>query len=345
MKNWRDTVISPDTSLGEAIFKINESGLQVALALLPDGRLFGILTDGNIRRAILKGLDLQTPVKQIMNSQPTSTPVSTSREEMLAIIRRTTFHHLPLVNDDGIVVGLTTIDELIGPAELPNWVILMAGGLGTRLKPYTDDCPKPMLKVAGKPILETILESFVKQGFKRFFLSVNYKAEIIQNYFGNGEKWGIQIDYLHESKQLGTAGALSLIDEKPIDPVIVMNGDLLTRTNFESLLKFHLSHNAIATMAVREYDYQIPFGVVHLNHSKINSIEEKPFHRHFVNAGIYVLAPEALSSIPNGDYFNMTDLFSKLISLKQPTVAYPLSEYWLDIGRLEELERAHKDWE
>lgn len=345
MKNWRDIVIKPDTSLGEAIIKINESGLKVAIALSSEGRLFGVLTDGNIRRAIIKGLDLQTPVKQIMNSQPTSTPVSTSREEMLAILRRTTFHHLPLVDDEGIVVGLKTIDELIGPAELPNWVILMAGGLGTRLKPYTDDCPKPMLKVAGKPILETILESFVQQGFKRFFLSVNYKAEIIENYFGNGEKWGIQIDYLHESKQLGTAGALSLMEEKPIDPVIVMNGDLLTRTNFESLLKFHLSHNATATMAVREYDYQIPFGVVHLNDSKINSIEEKPIHRHFVNAGIYVLAPEALNSIPNGEYFNMTDLFSKLINLKQPTVAYPLSEYWLDIGRLEELKRAHKEWE
>jgi dTDP-glucose pyrophosphorylase len=345
MKNWRDIIISPDTSLGEAIFKINESGLQVAIALSPEGRLFGVLTDGNIRRAILKGLDLQTPVRQIMNSNPTSTPVSTSREEMLAIIRRTTFHHLPLVDEDGIVVGLTTIDELIGPAELPNWVILMAGGLGTRLKPFTDDCPKPMLKVAGKPILETILESFVKQGFKKFFLSVNYKAEIIENHFGNGEKWEIQIDYLHESKQLGTAGALSLLPEKPIDPVIVMNGDLLTRTNFESLLKFHHSQNATATMSVREYDYQIPFGVVNLSESKINSIEEKPFHRYFVNAGIYVLAPEVFSAIPEGEYFNMTDLFSKLISLKKYTAAYPLREYWLDIGRLEELERAHKDWE
>lgn len=343
MANWKDVVVSPATPLADAIAKINASGLQVALVLAPDDRLLGILTDGNIRRAILAGKSLRVPVSEVMNPQPIAVPASTPRDEMLTLMRRTTLHHLPLIDGAGRVVGLVTLDELIGPAERPNWVVLMAGGLGTRLQPLTDECPKPLLVVGGKPILETIIESFAEQGFNRIFLSVNFKAEMIRNHFGVGERWGVQVEYLHESTRLGTAGALSLLPEKPSAPIVVMNGDLLTRTNFDNLLQFHNAQGAAATMAVREYDFQVPYGVVRLNGARIGAIEEKPVQKFFVNAGIYALSPEALDHLPAETFFDMPTLFERLITAGKSTAAYPLHEYWIDIGRLEEFERAQRE--
>ncbi|MDO8438144.1 MAG: nucleotidyltransferase family protein [Nitrosomonadaceae bacterium] len=345
MENWKDVIVSPETPLGDAIAKIDASGLQVALVLNADGTLAGVLTDGDIRRAILRGKGLQIPVSETMNRTPTTVPASAPHDEKLTLMRRMTLHHLPLVNDTGRVVGLETLDELIGAVERLNWVVLMAGGLGTRLQPLTNECPKPLLTVGGKPILETILESFVEQGFKRIFLSVNHKAEMIRNYFGAGERWGVQLDYLHETSRLGTAGALSLLPGKPTTPIIVMNGDLLTRTNFGSLLQFHIAQGAAATMAVREYDFQVPYGVVRLNGTRIEAIEEKPVQEFFVNAGIYALSPEALDHLPIKTMFDMPTLFEHLIVAGKITAAYPLREYWLDIGQLEEFERAQREWD
>jgi NDP-sugar pyrophosphorylase family protein len=228
-----------------------------------------------------------------------------------------------------------TLDDLIGAVERPNWVVLMAGGLGTRLRPLTEDCPKPMLPVGGKPILESILESFVEQGFRRFFFSVNYKAEMVQDHFGDGSRWGVRIDYLHEDRRLGTAGALSLLDDRPDAPLVVMNGDLLTRASFDKLLDFHYAQSATATMTVRDYDFQVPYGVVKIDGTQIVSIEEKPVQKFFVSAGIYVLSPSV---------FDMPSLFSRLINEGQKVAAYPLKEYWLDIGRIEEFERAQREW-
>ena len=343
MANWTDVVVSPETPLGDAIAKIDVSGLQVALVLTPDGSLLGILTDGNIRRAVLAGKGLQVPVSEVMNKQPTTVVASTPRNEMLALMRRRVLHHLPLVDEDGHVAGLVTIDDLIGTAERSNWVVLMAGGLGTRLRPLTDEYPKPLLAVAGKPILETIVESFAEQGFKRIFLAVNYKAEMIRNHFGAGERWGVQVEYLHEGTRLGTAGALSLLPEKLTAPAIVMNGDLITHINYDNLLQFHIAQGASATMAVREYDYQVPYGVVRLDGTHIKAIEEKPVQRFFINAGIYVLSPDAMDHLPADTCFDMTTLFEHLIAASKPVAAYPLREYWLDIGRLEEFEQAHND--
>lgn len=344
MQNWKDVVVSPETPLGAVIAKVDASGLQVALVVAPDDSLLGVLTDGNIRRAILAGKGLQVPVSAIMSVMPTTVGVSTPRDEMLGLMRRKVLHHLPLVDEDGRVVGLVTLDELIGAIERPNWVVLMAGGLGTRLQPLTDECPKPLLPVGGKPILESILESFAEQGFKHIFLSVNYRAEMVRNHFGGGERWGVQVAYLHESTRLGTAGALSLLPEKPTAPIVVMNGDLLTRTNYDNLLQFHNAQGAIATMAVREYDFQVPYGVVRLNGVHIEAIEEKPVQRFFVNAGIYALSPEALDYLPAETFFDMPALFERLIAAGKTTAAYPLREYWLDIGRLEEFERAQREW-
>ena len=342
MANWEEIVVSPTTTLDDVISKINNSGLQIAIVVDDEGILLGILTDGNIRRAILAKKTFQVPVSEIMNHNPTTVTASMSRDQMLAIMRKYVFHHLPIVDENKMVVGLVTLDELIGSIERPNWVVLMAGGQGKRLLPLTENCPKPLLNVRGKPILESIIESFVEQGFKRIFLSVNYKAEMIKNHFGKGDRWGVKVEYLHENTALGTAGSLSLFPEKPNDTIIVMNGDLITHTNFDNLLQFHHVQKAAATMAVREYDLQVPFGVVQLDGSIIQGIEEKPLQQFYVNAGIYALSPNVLDYIPEKNFFDMTTLFEKLIAEGEKTVAYPLHENWLDIGRLEEFEQAWK---
>lgn len=343
MAKWESVVVSPDTPLAEAIRRIDKSGLQVALVLSEERRLLGIVTDGNIRRAILSGKDLDVPASQVMHPQPSAAPETASREELLALMRRKHIHHVPLLDDAGVVTGLATLDELTGVAERPNWVVLMAGGLGTRLQPLTNNYPKPLLPVGGKPILEKILESFAEQGFKRVFVSLNYKAEMIRDHFGTGSRWGVQIDYVHETTRLGTAGALSLLPERPTAPLVVMNGDLLTSTNFDSLLQFHADQGATATMAVREYDFQVPYGVVRLDGDRMSAIEEKPVQKFFVNAGIYALSPEALDYVPANTFFNMPTLFERVIASGRTTAAYPLREYWLDIGRLEEFERAQRE--
>jgi len=342
MADWKNVIVSPETPLADAIAKIDACGLQVALVLGPDGHLLGILTDGNVRRAILAGKSLQVPVSEVMNPHPAGVPPSTGRSEILALMRHLMIQHVPLINDSGQVVGLSTLREIAGMAEHPNWVVLMAGGLGRRLRPLTEKCPKPLLEVGGKPILESILESFSRQGFKRFFISLNYRAELIREHFGSGESWGVQLEYLHESVPLGTAGALSLLPERPAAPIIVMNGDLLTSINFDSLLHFHAAHDAVATMAVHEYDFQVPYGVVRTDGVRIEGIEEKPVQKFFVNAGIYALSPEVLAHVPTDTFFNMPTLFERLISAGRTTAAYPLRESWIDIGGPEEYERANQ---
>lgn len=344
MKNWKDIVVSPDISLREAIKRIDASGIQMALVADADFRLRGVLSDGDVRRAILNGLDLDGPVSKAMNGHPKTGSTHTPRTEVLAMMRRFTFHHLPLIDDSGRLGGLAMLDDFMGVVDRENWVVLMVGGLGSRLRPLTDVCPKPMLRIGGKPILESILESFLEQGFRRFFLSVNYMADVIRDYFGDGSQWGARIEYLQESERLGTAGALSLLPEKPSAPLLVMNGDLITKANFVAMLDFHQEHQAAATMAVREYDLQVPYGVVKVDGVRITAIEEKPVHRFFVNGGIYVLESNALDFIPANTFFDMPSLFQDLEAHGRKAAAYPLREYWLDIGRLEEYERAQREW-
>lgn len=344
MKNWKDIVVSPAISLREAIKRIDASGIQMALVADAGMHLCGVLSDGDVRRSILNGIDLDGPVSQAMNAYPKTATIHTPRAEVLAMMRRFTLHHLPLIDDKGRLGGLATLDDFMGVVERDNWVVLMVGGLGSRLRPLTDACPKPMLRIGGRPILESILESFLEQGFRRFYFSVNYMAEVIKEYFGDGSKWGARIEYLHETERLGTAGALSLLPEKPKAPLVVMNGDLITKANFVAMLDFHLENKAAATMAVREYDLQVPYGVVKVNGAKITAIEEKPVHRFFVNGGIYVLEGEALDIIPPNTFFDMPSFFQDLESRGRTAAAYPLREYWLDIGRLEEYERAQREW-
>ena len=323
---------------------LDMNALQIVLVVDEDRRLLGTITDGDIRRGILKGIALTGAVESVMNPTPIVARIDDSRESILAEMKRLTLHHMPLVDEQGHVVGLDTLDELIAPKKRENRVVLMAGGLGTRLRPLTDDRPKPMLKVGNKPLLETILENFIEHGFCHFYISVNYMSEIVKSYFGDGSCWGVDIDYLQEDQRLGTAGALGLISEKLNEPLMVMNGDLLTKVNFSQLLDFHIGHRATGTMCVREYDFQVPYGVVNIENHRITGIDEKPVHRFFVNAGIYVLQPEALDLILPHTFFDMPSLFEKFIQQKKETAVFPIREYWLDIGHMADYERANGEF-
>lgn len=343
-RNWRQVTVSAETPLADTIARVDASALQVALVADETEKLVGVVTDGDIRRAILRGVTLDSPTSTVMNPHPKTLRVGVSREVILAFMRVHVVRQVPLLDAKGTIVELALLDDLVGARELPNWVVLMAGGLGTRLRPLTETLPKPMLPVAGKPILESIVLSVVEQGFRRIFLAINYKAEMIREHFGDGSQWGVSIEYLQEKAQLGTAGALSLLPEPPEASMVVMNGDLLTHANLTSLLDFHDDHKSAGTMAVREYDFRVPYGVVDLDGTSISGIEEKPLQRFFVNAGIYALSPTAVKMIPRDKVFDMPSLFALLIESGMNTIAYHLREYWLDIGRLEELERAQQEW-
>jgi dTDP-glucose pyrophosphorylase len=344
MKDWRKILVHPDATLRETIQIIDSGALKIALVVEDRGRLLGTVTDGDIRRGILRGCSLEDTVGEVTNASPITIRQNKGREKILALMRQKRIYQIPVVDANGILVGLEVIENILESPRHDNWVVLMAGGMGTRLKPLTLDIPKPLLKIGGKPILETTLDNFIEQGFSRFFISVNFKSELIEAYFGDGSQRGVQIEYLREDKKLGTAGALSLLSEKTTLPVLVMNGDVLTNVNFQQLLDFHQEHRAAATMCVREYDFQVPYGVVKLDRHRISSIEEKPIQRFFVNAGIYLLEPEILELIPKNTYFDMPTLFEQLLERKRETTVFPIREYWLDIGRMDDYERAEGDF-
>ena len=341
MMDWRNLLVSPNTPILHTLEIIDKNARQIALVADENDRLLGTVTDGDIRRGLLKGKALQDPISMIMNSFPTVASPYETRENILGLMKIKKIHQIPIVDEEARIIHVEVLNDLLRPKRKDNWVVLMAGGLGTRLHPLTHDCPKPLLKVGNKPLLETILQSFIDQGFHRFYISVKYKAEMIREYFGDGSKWGISIRYLQEQDSLGTAGALSLLPEIPAEPFFVMNGDLLTKVNFEQLLDFHKAYQAQATMCVREYDHQVPYGVVRLDKHRLTSIEEKPTQRFFVNAGIYVLSSGVLDTIPHNQYFDMPSLFDNLMKARLETIAFPIREYWLDIGRMADYERAN----
>lgn len=344
MKDWRKTMISPSTPILEAIRIIDVGALQIALVVDENRRLLGVVTDGDVRRAILNGVSMDKPVHLIMYRDVTTVNNLASREEIIALMKKYDLKHMPILDKDGVIFDLKVIIDLIDEPKKDNWVVIMAGGVGARLRPLTDDRPKPLLEVGGKPILETILENFVSFGFRYFFISVNYKYEMIEDFCGDGCKWGIEIQYLREKKKMGTAGALSLLPAKPEKPLIIMNADVLTNVNIQQLLDFHNEHKAVATMCVQDYHFEVPYGVIKINQHRLLGLDEKPVHRFFVNAGIYVLDPTVLDIIPVQEYFDMTELFTRLIDRNFETVAFPIREYWMDIGRAEDYKKANGDY-
>lgn len=339
---WREAVLSPTSSIKQAITKLNDTGLQIVLVLDAGDTLLGTLTDGDIRRGLLKGLTLDDVIEAAMRSNSLVVPPEMGRDMVLQLMKANRLRQLPVVDVDHKVVGLHLWDDIAIPS-FPNSIVIMAGGLGTRLRPHTESCPKPMLPVAGRPMLEHIIERAKAEGFTHFIIAVQYLGHIIEEYFGNGERFGVRIEYLRETTPLGTAGALSLLKPRPELPFLVTNGDVMSDIRYGELLDFHARHAAVATMAVRLHEWQHPFGVVQTQGVDIVGFEEKPVARTHINAGIYALSPEALDGMTVNGRCDMPTLFEQLQMEGKRTVAYPMHEPWLDVGRPDDLNRANAE--
>jgi dTDP-glucose pyrophosphorylase len=340
MKDWKKATVAPEITIRETLRIIDRTSLQIALLVDAQGRLLGTVTDGDVRRGLLKGLDLDSPVTEVANTRPIVASMDEDPASLQRLMIERSVRQVPLVDSAGRLMGLELLKDLVARPQRENLVVLMAGGLGTRLRPLTESCPKPLLQVGGKPILEIIMEGLAASGFRRFAISVNYKAEMIESHFGDGSAWGLDISYLREPSRLGTAGALTLLPEALETPILVMNGDLLTKLNFAALLDFHAELGAKATICVREYDFEVPFGVVEVEGDRLTALHEKPVQKFLVNAGIYVLEPAAVARIPRGEPFDMTTLFQRLVEEGERPAVFPIREYWLDIGHMGDYQRA-----
>lgn len=344
-QQWKNVLLTPQSSIREALEIINREALRIALVVNENHELLGVITDGDIRRGILNNIELAEKVTLIMNSSPKFAYSNLSRMQMLNIMTENSILSLPVIDyTSGKVIGLERLEKNIKRNIYENPVFIMAGGFGTRLKPLTDSCPKPMLKVGDKPILEILLNQFANSGFRNIYISTHYMPEQITEYFGDGNRWGVSITYIHENVPLGTGGALGLLpNNTPELPLIMINGDVLTSVDFERLLNFHTKYKPSATMCVREYDYQIPYGVITGDGHRIISMEEKPTQRFFVNAGIYVISPELFKSVEVNTKIDMPTLLEKEITNNKDVIMFPVHEYWLDIGRMDDYQKAQID--
>lgn len=340
-RNWRKALLPAHVTLREVIENLDNTAFQIALIISSDGSLLGTVTDGDIRRGLLRGLDMTNSVESIIHRSPLVVPPDLSRDVILELMRANKIHQLPVVDKKRKVVGLHTLDDLIAPGRRGNLMVIMAGGLGTRLRPHTEKCPKPLLPVAGKPMLEHIIERAKNEGFNHFVLAIHYLGHMIEDYFGDGSRLQVKIEYLREDTPLGTAGALSLLSPKPDTPFLVSNGDVLTDIRYGDLLDFHTRHRAQATMAVRQHEWQHPFGVVHTRGVDIIGFEEKPVSRSHINAGVYALEPSVLDCISEDERCDMPTLFSRLQDSSERTIVYPMHEPWLDVGRPDDYEQAN----
>ena len=334
-------ILMENGKIGDAVRLLNDHGLRMVLVEGEQGSLKGVITDGDIRRGLIRGLNLESPISQVLKTKPLVVTKDVNSALARQIMVANGIFHIPVVEPDGKLVGIHLMDLDNPKLERSEVFVVMAGGRGTRLWPHTENCPKPMLPVNGKPMLQHIIERARDEGFKQFLLAVNYLGSMIEDHFGFGENFGVVIGYLKEEKPLGTAGALSLIQDKPESPIIVTNGDVLTDVKYSEILDFHRRHDSQATMAVRQYEWQHPFGVVRTNGMEITGFEEKPISRTHVNAGIYILEPQALSLLPKNEYCDMPSLFIKAQNFRLKTMAYPMHEPWLDVGRPSDLEKAN----
>jgi dTDP-glucose pyrophosphorylase len=344
MKKLETILISPQASLSEAMAALDRGGLQIVVVVDEHRHVLGTLTDGDIRRALLRQFPATTPAGDVMSRSPETATESASKEDMLARMERRRLLQIPIVDKQGRIVAIQTLHDLLHPNRRDNAVFVMAGGLGKRLKPLTDDCPKPLLNVGGKPILEIIIENFVAAGYHRFFISTHYRSDMIRERIGDGRRWNIEVEYVHEDKPLGTGGALSLLPKDRIcEPMFVINGDLLTNLDFNKLLNFHETNDGVATMCVREYEHRVPYGVIESDGMRVKSMIEKPAYRYFINAGVYVLSPSVLNSVCKGQPIDMPSILEQRIKAGEPVNIFPVQEYWLDIGRMEDFHRAQEE--
>jgi dTDP-glucose pyrophosphorylase/CBS domain-containing protein len=342
-------LVRPETTIREAIACIDRNGKGIVLVVDGEQRLFGTVSDGDIRRAILKGISLDLPVQDMLEERkkrggqaPVTAPVGTSDADLLDLMNKEGVTQIPVRDPDGRVKSMAFLSDMVREYELPLTAVVMAGGFGTRLRPLTEDTPKPMLLVGDRPMLERTIEQLKKAGIRRVDLTTHYKPEAISKHFGNGDEFGVTINYVHEDQPLGTAGALGLVGDSQ-EPLLVINGDILTHVDFRAMLKHHREHEASLTVGVCRYDLQVPYGVVECRGPDILGVSEKPIMPFLVNAGIYLLEPKVREYIPAGRKFDMTDLIQSLIHANRKVVSFPIVEYWLDVGRPGDYERAQED--
>ncbi|CAM3833315.1 nucleotidyltransferase family protein [Pseudoalteromonas maricaloris] len=343
-KKWQNAVITPNDTIKHALEVIDQEALRIAL-VVENEKLLGVVTDGDIRRGILAGFGLDAEAKNIMNENPLTASSNLNTKELKQLMQDKDVLSIPIVNDEGSLVGLKTLSDTFTVEKRENPIFIMAGGFGTRLRPLTDNCPKPMLKVGGKPILEILINTFKNYGFYKFYISTHYLPAVIENYFGDGSDFDIEVTYVHEQEPLGTGGALSLLpkDTLPKEPLVMINGDILTSVDFGKVLDFHMKQQSDATMCVRDYEIKVPFGVIEGEGHEITSIVEKPTYRYFVNAGIYIISHNIIKSLSNNDYLDMPTLFEQKQLSGFKTLKFPIHEYWLDVGRHDDFKKAQED--
>ena len=338
--------ISPNDNLEKVISIISHGGKRIALVVDKDKKLLGTITDGDIRRALLKKLNLNVKASRVMNSQPITANQGSIFKLVKDLMIKNSLLQIPIVDSNNTLLGIETLHKDFSSKSYNNPIFIMAGGFGKRLRPLTYNIPKPLLKVGDKPILENIINNFIEYGFKNFYISLHYKGEMIREYFQDGSKWGVQISYVEESEPLGTAGALSLLPENlPNLPIIVMNADLMTKVDLEALLNFHNENTSDATVCVREYDFQVPFGVVESLDNKVMKIIEKPIQSFFVNAGVYVINREQIIASNKPTYLDMPNFLESIIKRNKKVNMFPIHEYWLDIGQKEQFHRANNEYD
>jgi dTDP-glucose pyrophosphorylase len=330
-------------SLRDAVEAIDRGVLQIVLVVDSNGVLKGTITDGDVRRGLLRGMSLDGPLVGAMNANPIVCGPQDSLATVLRRVRQSAMRHIPVVDAVGVLIGLELVDTVQDASVKSNWAVLMAGGHGKRLRPLTENIPKPLLAVGGKPILERTLESLAEQGIRKCFISVNYRAELIEAHFGNGAKWGVNVSYLRESQELGTAGALGILPTVPADPILVLNADVMTSVNVSRMFEYHNDMKAAVTIGTFTYDHQVPYGVIQMDGDRVNGIQEKPVIRNFVSAGVYVLSPEVLGLVAINERIDMPDLIHGAIAKGVRICAFPIREYWIDIGEHDDFQRAQRD--
>jgi dTDP-glucose pyrophosphorylase len=336
-------------TLHECIKVIDRTGKGIVLVVDDEKHLLGTVTDGDVRRALLAGLDLNLTAQALLNERKTTDyaiPITankgTSDSELFQMMSAANLRHIPIVDEERRLIDLAVLSDLVKDYELPLRAVVMAGGFGTRLRPLTEELPKPMLPVGRKPLLELIVEQLRGAGIRQVNVATHYRGEVISEHFKDGQDFGVDIRYVQEDRPLGTAGALGLLEHSD-DPLLVINGDILTRVNFRAMLDFHREQSADLTIAVRLFEFSVPYGVIRTDGVAVTGISEKPVVRQFINAGIYLLNPSVTQLIPNGEPYDIPDLIDHLLKEGRPVVSFPIREYWLDIGKEDHYNQANAD--
>jgi dTDP-glucose pyrophosphorylase len=338
-EKMQQSCLSPGKTIADAIRALNGPAEGMAVIVDETGKVVGVLTDGDVRRALMKESCLDSPLDAYWQRNFFYVSEDESREQILDLMQAKRIKHLPVLDGMGRLVGIHKLHAIVGGEELPNHAVVMAGGRGERLRPITEHLPKPMIKVAGRPILERLVLHLVGCGVTRIHLSVNYLADVIERHFGDGSRFGCRIDYLHEDDHLGTGGALSLLPAISSEPLLVVNGDLVTQVDFASMLGFHAANQAAATIGYRPYSYQIPFGCIELDGDAVTGIREKPIVERCVSAGVYVLSPSAVELVPR-KFYPITELFQTLLQRGDKISAYEITTDWADVGQHRDLSQA-----